>query len=229
MNLDQRTQIVLDLKKDRGIPDQMANVALVLDFSVSMGRMYTGGSVDELIGRVVPLALAFDANKAVDAYLFHDSVHAVGEITKETIVGFGQRMVKKYEMGGTKYAPAIKAIMKKYRNQGLFGMGKKKPMALPAYVLFVTDGDNFDHTETEQAIVEASEYGIFFQFIGIGTENFGFLQRLDTMRGRFLDNANFFKADDINAMDEDVLYRKLLGEFSTWVPQARSKEIILSI
>jgi len=91
------------------------------------------------------------------------------------------------------------------------------------YVIFITDGDNADHSATEKLIREYSSKGMFIQFVGIGSAGFNFLQKLDDMQGRTLDNVDFFSVRDIDSMDSKELYSKLLVEFPEWVNAAKSK------
>ncbi|MNN34619.1 hypothetical protein D3C81_1484290 [compost metagenome] len=90
--------------------------------------------------------------------------------------------------------------------------------------MFYTDGDNHDKPETTSLIQELSKRGIFFQFIGIGGASFDYLKGLDGMEGRFLDNAGFFAARDVTS--DDDMFRKMIKEFSSWIPQAREKGLI---
>jgi hypothetical protein len=69
---------------------------------------------------------------------------------------------------------------------------------------------------------------IFWQFIGIGNgrrESFPFLNELDTMSGREVDNANFFPAN--STMSNDDLYENILVEFPSWLKEVKSKGILL--
>ncbi|KJR46304.1 tellurium resistance protein [Desulfosporosinus sp. I2] len=54
---------------------------------------------------------------------------------------------------------------------------------------------------------------MFWQFVGIGRENYGILEKLDTMESRVVDNANFFALDDIDRISDEQLYERLLNEF----------------
>ena len=47
-----------------------ARVGLVLDASGSMGRQYKSGRVQELLDRVLPLALHFDDDGSLDVWAF---------------------------------------------------------------------------------------------------------------------------------------------------------------
>ena len=133
-------------------------------------------------------------------------------------------------MGGTNYAPVINEIIKKFgnnSNSSIFGFNKKtEPLIYPVYVIFITDGENSDKSESEKAIINASHHGVFFQFIGIGNANFNFLTKLDTMNGRFIDNANFFKIENLNTKSDDELYSLLLTEYPQYIVEARSKGLI---
>ena len=92
--------------------------------------------------------------------------------------------------------------------------------------MFITDGENSDHALSEEAIKNASNYGIFFQFVGLGNANFGFLDKLDTMSGRAMDNANFFQLNDIDKVSDEELYDRMLNEFPSWIDLAKKANII---
>lgn len=96
----------------------------------------------------------------------------------------------------------------------------------PVFVIFITDGDNFDHAETEKVIRQAAHFGVFFKFVGIGNSEFPFLEQLDDMPDRFLDNADFFKVADIAQADETEIYEKLLNEVKDWSIEARKHNLI---
>lgn len=154
-------------------------------------------------------------------------------------------------MGGTNYSPIINKIVSDCtgwvptgaapeEKKGFFGslFGKKeepkslienlpKPLENPVYVIFITDGENGDKSAAEQAIINASRFGIFFQFVGIGSERFEFLQKLDDLGGRVIDNANFFKINDVSSKSDEDLYKLLLTEFPGWIPQAKAKNLLV--
>ena len=67
---------------------------------------------------------------------------------------------------------------------------------------------------------------IFIQFVGIGKESFSFLERLDELSGRFLDNAGFMHVNDIATVKDNELYDRLLNEFPDWLSKAREKRLI---
>ena len=110
-------------------------------------------------------------------------------------------------MGGTNYAPVLKDIAKYY----------KKKSDVPAFIIYITDGENSDATETNKIVRELSEYNIFIQFVGIGKERFNYLQSLDNLSGRKCDNTGFTKVSDMNRMSDEELYTELLRQYKDWL------------
>lgn len=223
--IEERKQSVISLKKDKGIETQKAQVVLCLDFSGSMSDLYRSGVVQETLERILPLGLAFDDNGEVDFYLFESGIRKLpANITLGNIDGYiNEKVMNKYNMGGTNYAPAINAIVKEFAETGggFFGGSKPKQMDLPVYVIFITDGENSDKPQAEKAMIEASKHGIFFQFIGIGNSSFSFLEKLDDMPGRVIDNADFFTVRDLKHTSDEDLYKKLMTEFPEWIGMSR--------
>lgn len=229
----ERKQEILNLKKENNIEGQKAQVILCLDFSGSMGPLYANGTVQDTVERILPLGLAFDDNGEVDFYLFHDSSFKLLEnLTLKNTDGYiNKNVIGKYNMGGTNYAPPLKQILKefcKYKSGGFLGMGKQEPSQLdyPIYVIFITDGENFDKEETAKTLIECSRHGMFVQFVGIGNESFQFLQKLDDLQGRFLDNANFFRVPNLKNISDKELYSLLMKEFPDWTREVKKHNLI---
>lgn len=220
--LTERKAAILDLKKQKGIADQKAQVVLCLDYSGSMGTLYANGTVQDTVERILPLGLAFDDNNEVDFYIFENGVIKLPEnINLKNLDSYiNNKVLGKYNMGGTEYAPVINKVVKDFASKGL--LGGSKTMELPVYVIFITDGENSDRPEAERAIIEASKHGIFFQFMGIGSEQFNFLTKLDTLPGRAIDNANFFRVPNLQQCTDAELYSLLMAEFPIWIPLAKS-------
>ena len=237
--LDLRKNIVLDLKKKKGIENIKAQVILSLDFSGSMDRLYSNGAVQSLVERLLPLGLAFDDNGEVDFYLFDDKCNKLREnLTINNINGYiNSKIIGKYSMGGTHYAPVITKIVEDFgsfteqSSSGFLGFGKKttkkyNKLSMPVFVIMITDGENSDISASEEAISEAAKAGIFFQFVGIGKSSFPFLEKLDNLSNRVIDNAGFFKVDDLSNKTDEQLYTLLLNEFPGFVIQAKAKGLI---
>ncbi len=193
-----------------------ARVALVLDYSGSMSRLYQNGTVQSIIERILPIACQFDDDESLDLWIFENGYHRLGSVDLKNFYDYVKRdILPNYRMAGTNYAPVMKDVIQYYTQEEL--------SPLPTYVVFITDGDNFDKPETTNVIKEASRLPIFWQFVGIGNESFAYLQRLDDLSDRFLDNADFFKLRDITQVTDADLYAKLLNEYPSWLKAAKEK------
>ena len=117
-------------------------------------------------------------------------------------------------MGGTNYAPVMNDIVKKYTEEA--------PANIPSYILFLTDGDNSDKTRTVDAIMQASKLPIFWQFVGLGKGRFTFLEKLDEMTLRYVDNADFFQVTQA----ENITYSQLLNEYPGWVTNPKVQAML---
>lgn len=190
----------------------VARVGLVLDYSGSMSSLYYDGTVQSVIEKILPLAMEFDDNDTMEIWIFENGYHRLPDINLSNYKDYVKiQITNKYEMGGTKYAPVMKDVVKEYsRNK------------LPAYVLFITDGDNFDKSDTDSIIIKASKSPIFWQFVGLGGADFDYLQRLDDMSGRYVDNADFFKVGRAS----DITYNDLLNEFPNWLEFDKVKDML---
>lgn len=229
LNLSKEESLnLLDLRKNEinklclekpALQNTQSRVALVLDYSGSMSNLYSNGTVQTIIEKALPLAMQFDDNGEMEVWIFENGFYRLPSITLDNFYGYIKEKINgKYRMGGTCYAPVMKDIAKKYIEED--------PVNLPNYVMFITDGDNSDKDATTTAIKALSKYPIFFQFLGIGNSRFNYLETLDEMDGRFVDNANFFTVNNIVKMNDGELYKKLLAEYPTWLELPQVKEMI---
>lgn len=224
--VEQRKESIIDLKKKAGIgKNSKAQVVSVVDYSASMSGLYNNGTVQDTVERILPLGLAFDDDERVDSYLFHDKYKELPAITLNNLDGYVQTEIKRHSMGSTSYAPVLNAIKDKFKPSSFLGMGSKT-MEYPVYIIFIVDGGNDDRDATEKVIREMSEMGFFIQFVGIGNASFSFLEKLDDLPGRKLDNANFFKVSDIRSMSDDSLYQGLMKEYPQWLLQAKDAKLV---
>lgn len=232
LNLTKEEKITqLNLRKDkiqglcmekRELNGLTARVAVVLDYSGSMSSLYRDGTVQGVIERLLPIAMQFDDNGEMEAWIFENGFQRLPEISLRNFDTYVQQEItnRGYIMGGTQYAPVMRDIAKKYLQEDRAD--------IPTLILFITDGDNFseDKPVTDKVIRELSDKGIFWQFVGIGDARFSYLEKLDNLSGRVIDNANFFAVRDYRSISDDELYSLLLQEYPSWIAQARSHGII---
>lgn len=218
---DLRKEKVEKVAKENDLKGEVSRIALVIDSSGSMGELYRNGTVQEVIKRILPIAATFDDNKELDCWIFGDKYCRLPNIMETNYLTYVSTILipnSNKAGGGTSYAPVMYDISKRYVSE--------EPIDYPSYVIFITDGENSDRKDAEGILKELSKRSIFFQFIGIGGGHFSFLESLDTMVGRFIDNANFFALNDLNNISDDELYQRLLTEYPLWIKEARNKNIL---
>lgn len=215
--IKERAEIVKTLCTRKGI-SYPSRVAAVLDYSGSMSRLYSSKEVQNIFERFIPIALEFDSNKEIELFAFHDSPRYCGSVNIDNFQSaIKDKIQDKMQFGAYDYyAPTIRLLTKKYSSE----------KGDPVFVMFLLDGGCMDEEEAKKAIIEASEYGIFFQFIGIGKAKFKFLKELDSMEGRKVDNANFFAIEDLSSMSDKALYSKLMSEYPDYITKAKQLNII---
>ena len=241
VNLEKAKQVVLNLIKDTPVENVKARVVVAVDYSGSMAGLYSNGTVQTVLERILPIAMTFDDNSSLEVYKFDHRSKPIGtEITPSNYEGFVNKYIHNGDMGGTEYTPVMEDIVKQgpaAKSGGAYGLIKSlftkktvedKPV-IPTYVIFLTDGDCSDKEETIRYIRQTSDQPIFWQFVGIGSSQFRTLEQLDTMQGRVIDNANFFairNTKDLVDLTDRALMSKLLAEFPSWYKEAKEKEII---
>lgn len=206
-------KVLIDMSKGSKIDmtKHVARVALAMDYSGSMDRLYYNGSVQNVITRLLPIALKFDDNGELESWLFSDREERLPAVSVNNYKTYVQKVMMKarMSMSGTNYAPVLKDMVKYYKDI--------EPSSVPAFIIFITDGENFDKAETNKIIKELSNYNIFVQFIGIGNEKFTYLKSLDNMEGRVHDNTGFTAVKDMNKMTDGELYTELLRQYKDWL------------
>ncbi|WP_242530657.1 VWA domain-containing protein [Nocardioides aromaticivorans] len=215
----------------KGLAEHTARVALVLDISGSMSSRYSKGLVQRLAERVLALGLRFDDDGAVDVFLFGNAVHQPEPLTLDGYQQYVKGITKQYKLEyATKYGAAMSAIRKHY-----FGhsgdRGEPVPDTTPVYVMFITDGAPTDKAVATKQIRSASYEPIFWQFLGIGSDRFEYLQRLDDLDNRYTDNADFFAVTDDELIgrkpiSDDALFERLMTEYPDWLRRARGNGLL---
>ena len=246
--LEKEAPKLLDLSKKAkislekvGLQHHHAKVALCLDISGSMSGLYSSGKIQHFAERILALGTRFDDDGSIDLFLFGQNAHGAGELTISNFHGFVNQLIRQYPLeGSTYYAKAMKLIRQHY-----FGtaQNRKQPLSqtMPIYVMFVTDGDTFDKDETTKHIQDSSYEPLFWQFMAIGESkkdakkgffkslfqsDFTFLEQLDHLTGRYIDNADFFSVKEPAAISDDELYDLLMQEYPEWVKKAQAMGMI---
>jgi stress response protein SCP2/uncharacterized protein YegL len=220
VSLAKQAQISLE---KAGLGDlQSVELVMVLDTSGSMKRLYREGIVQLTCERTLAAATILDDDGKVPIIGFdHDAKRITPDLDLTNFQGHVQRHVATDLGGGTNYAPALKLVRELQDGAAWIVNGPIKTAKAPRVVLFVTDGNAQDQPRAKQMILEASREPLFFVFVGVGNEKFVFLQQLDDLPGRYLDNASTMFIDDMERLTDHELYALLTKELPTWLRQAR--------
>jgi hypothetical protein len=249
-NLAQRTSSLQSLStkaaealKNVLLNEHRAKVALCLDISRSMYFLYSSGKMQELVDRVLALGLNFDDNQVIDIFLFGERAYFADQLSLTNFSGYVDWMRLQYRFeGGTNYGRVIQEVRNFYflaKQPNL--QGEPTEIKLPTYVIFVTDGAPDDPDFAREQIISSSHEPIFWQFVALGKSrkdahgkqhpadflsDFRFLEELDTMKDRFIDNANFFSVEDLSHLSAEEWYKLLMNEYPLWIAKAHDKGIL---
>lgn len=202
----------------KNLQETVAKVALVMDISGSMHGSYQNGTVQEIVNKILPLAVQFDDDGELDFWYYGTNCKRMPSVNiknYESAVPADWKNIRS-SLGGMNNEPAVmKEVVAEYQ--------KSK---ISAYVIFITDGGVSRTNQIKNILIEASKLPIFWQFVGVSGSGYGVLEKLDTLSGRYVDNANFFALDDFRKIDNAELYSRLLNEFPNWLKEIKAKGII---
>ena len=247
VNLVKKAAVSLE---KRGLGEHTARVALCLDISGSMAMLYRSGKIQKLAERILALGLRFDDDGEVDTFLFGRAGHQAESMNLTNVQEYTGAVLQRHPLEtSTNYGAAMKLIRRHY-----FGYDgpRDSPHSdrIPVYVMFVTDGATFDEDVAREQVRSSSYEPLFWQFMAIGSSSralggggrrrgffggggssgesreFRFLEELDDMGGRFLDNAGFFSVADPGQVSDDELFDLLMTEYPGWLAQARQRGLL---
>lgn len=214
LNLTKKATVVLEKKK---LDTEKASVVVVLDRSGSMFWQYKNGDLQKAIDKLLPISLMLDDDGTLDCWAFGDSsIHLPG-VTLDNIDNYlvNERW-KDWNIGRNNNEPdVLDKVISTY-----------KESKQPVYVIFISDGGIYKTGAIKKLIKESAYFPIFWQFVGIGGNNYGVLENLDDLKGRIVDNADFFSIDRIDSLSDEDLYNRLLNEYPSWLKEVREKNIL---
>jgi hypothetical protein len=199
-----------------GLAGQRAAVQLVLDHSGSMHPYYANGSVQRLAEQALGLSANLDDDGNVPLIYFGSRAEQHDDARLDNYAGIIDRTHQAVRWGSTDYVAGMNAAITEYRNSGATD---------PGLVIFQTDGEPDDRRAAEKLLRHASTLPIFWAFVGFGGR-VSFLEKLDDLGGRAVDNASFFHAAVPHAVTDEQLYDGITGEFAGWLAAARTAGIV---
>lgn len=221
VSLAKKVTVCLEKK---GLSSVRAKVGLVLDASASMNGQYRRGKVQNVLNRLLPMAVHFDDDNSLDCWAFGSKTQQLSSVCLSNYSNF----IEKDNKGWKRWKLGIRINCETSAIQAVIDFYKASDNpGIPVYVLFISDGGVSDDRQMEKFIRDASGLPIFWQFVGIGGRGYGVLEKLDDLTGRKVDNCDFFALDDLEDISEDELYSRLMNEFPGWLKAARRHGILL--
>lgn len=199
-----------------GLTGQRAAVYLVLDHSGSMIQFYRDGSVQRLAEQALGLSVNLDDDGTVPITYFGSTVDSMCDARLDNYAGIIDRTHVASAWGSTNYVAAMRNVIDEHEVSGATD---------PGFVIFQTDGEPDDRGAVERMLRDASSLPIFWAFVGFGGR-VSFLERLDDLRGRKVDNASFFHAANPLAVSDAQLYDGLTNEYAGWLAAATAAGIV---
>jgi stress response protein SCP2 len=221
-----RKQQVGVVLKTAGIEGLKARVMVVMDASGSMSSLYSSGTVQETLERLIPVASRLDDNDAMEFWYYASHFARMGDLDEDSVLGVaGSQMpqragvvpaVKTIGMGNNE-PPVMQDVLSVHRGAAAEDRAEGRGV-VPTLVLFITDGgiDGGTSKKIEKIIKDTAPEALFWQFMGLGRADYGVLARFDTLKGRVIDNSGFFAVDDIGRTSDEQLYGQMLAEFAVW-------------
>lgn len=224
-------------------------VGLVLDHSGSMGDEYRDGLVQSAADRGLAFGATVDDDGAVQVVFFDSRAHEPIELSLANYSGWVNTH-RPGRMGSTNLADAIHMSMRVAADQlnapgildliggsgkrhGLLGRNSSlKPVQaqMPAYMLVITDGVPDDPERAKAALIEASYAPIFYKFLFVSNDQSGkrFLQELDDMDGRLIDNADtVYFTDGMGHITDENFSEEVVRELASWLAEAKKVGLLV--
>lgn len=195
-------------------------VCLAVDVSGSMAGLYSNGTVQRVVDRLLAVAAKFDDDGSLDVFTFDTRSHECKPATAALFNGYVQQEIlgtNGPKWGGTSYAPVIKDVTNKFFAKKIFG-GRQG--GLPAFVIFITDGENDDKQNAIAALKDSESVDIYWQMVGIGGAAFTFIRHVADTMG----NVGFMDIRDVATIPDEQLYEGLVNEeFAAWIKDRQQK------
>ncbi|MFB6505405.1 MULTISPECIES: VWA domain-containing protein [unclassified Streptomyces] len=234
-----KQQVLVSLNK-HGVAGLRARVVVVLDASGSMSGLYRRGTVAGVVERMVAVAAQLDDDGEMQAWTFATNPARLPDLAVGDLPEWLGLHVRVGQSGGFIRRKPPRGLLPGQIDMRTVGIQNEEqkviaevrahvrahPVPDPTLVLFFSDGGVYRNKEIEQELRAAADEPVFWQFVGLGSSQYGVLERFDTMPGRRVDNVGFFAVDDIERISDQELYDRVLSEFPSWLRAARQAGIL---
>ncbi len=146
----------------------VAKVALVMDISGSMDERYSNGTVQQIVNKILPLAVQFDDGE-LDFWYYGSRSRRMESVNLDNYTTAVPNSWKTLmgELGyGTNAVDVMNEVIREYYQT-----------RIPAYVIFVTDSAFVSPRKVKELLRKVSTKPIFWQFVGVGGGSYGVLKK----------------------------------------------------
>ncbi len=225
--------------------ENSAEVVLCMDVSEQMEDYLDSGKAQFIANRILAFATHMDIDSHIDLFLFAERAFFIGSMNMQNFEGYIEDAMRKYNLNGhADYVNAVNLIRTTYLKNAKRD-GKMACRETPVYVYFISNGETDEPEELAREIGDASYEPIFWQFMTMGTtredlqkglwgfllrpfvDDYSFLELIDDMKDRFIDNADFFNVNDPKSLSDAEFYKLMMSEFPHWLKQAKEKGLVL--
>ena len=92
--IDLRKKELITICEEKGsVLTQKARVAVVMDYSGSMRQMFRDGTVQNVLERLLPIAMQFDDNGEMEVWLFENGYRRMPAMTLNNFYGYVEREI----------------------------------------------------------------------------------------------------------------------------------------
>jgi stress response protein SCP2 len=194
-------------------------VVLAIDASGSMDPLFSRGTVQRSVERMVPIADLLDDNHEMEVWYFGSRPARADSVRVASMGDYVTHTKKARKKAG-------------WRNEEpklmdeVIGWVTATPSPYPTLVLAWSDGGIYRGDQILDILVQSSSKPIFWMWLGLGRANYAVLQRLDQVTGGVVDNAGFIEIDDIDSMADDELYGRIFPFVRQWYADATAAGVI---
>ncbi|MEV4944356.1 VWA domain-containing protein [Streptomyces sp. NPDC053755] len=189
--------------KKQGLTGARAAVYLVVDRSGSMRGYFKDGSVQRIAEQTVALAAHLTEDATVTAVFFSTDIDGTAELRPEGIDGRVDEINAGLgRLGRTNYHRAVEEVLAHH---------EKADPTRPAFVVFQTDGAPESKTAATEALAQAADRPIHWQFVAWGEEDnkaFDYLRKLTAPR-----TGTFFAGPTPAETAHPAFFRGLLADW----------------
>jgi hypothetical protein len=128
--------------------------------------------------------------------------------------GMSKEVITERQEKATSFLGKLFGKTETVRDVQVVTSGGQNDGKLPVYLMFITDGENFDGDEAWAVLEALKTQNIYVEFVGVGPETFKFCRKAADAFG----NVGFVQIKNVDTISDEELYSSLLNEeFCTWI------------